>query len=49
MLFMKLIVENVLKKNMYSKVKMIVFDFGTESDSEVEVRKYQFKLALAGN
>ena len=49
MLFRKLIVENVLKKNMYSKVKMIVFDFGTESDSEVEVRNYQFKLALAGN
>ena len=49
MLFMKLIVENVLKKNMYSKVKMIVFDFGTESDSEVEVRNYKFKLALAGN
>ena len=49
MLFMKLIVENVLKKNMYSKVKMIVFDFGTESDSEVEVRNYPFKLALAGN
>jgi len=48
MLFMKLIVENVLKK-MYSKVKMIVFDFGTESDSEVEVRNYQFKPALAGN
>ena len=34
---------------MYSKVKMIVFDFGTESDSEVEVTNYQFKLALAGN
>ena len=49
MLFMKLIVENVLKKNMYSKVKMIVFDFGSESDSEVEVRNYQFKPALAGN
>ena len=37
------------EKNMYSKVKMIVFDFGTESDSEVEVRNYQFKPALAGN
>ena len=26
-----------------------VFDFVTESDSEVEVRNYQFKPALAGN
>ena len=34
---------------MYSKDKMIVFDFGTESDSEVEVRNYQFQPALAGN
>ena len=41
--------RNCSEKNMYSKVKMIVFDFGTESDSEVEVRNYQFKPALAGN
>ena len=28
---------------------MIVFDFGLESDSEVEVRNYQFKPARARN